>query len=300
MLPKSLGLSLLSLLIASSLFAQNSRSAVSVSGSDLNPCTVASPCRSFTAAMTLTSSGGEIIALTSGGYGPFTVDRSVSVLGAPGVYAGITATSGAAVVINAGAGGKTTLRNLFINNTGTASVGVSVTNSGDETSIENCIISGFSNYGVIAFLNVRVIDTTIRTCGYGIWIDNAGGPVKGSIDHVRIADIHGGTDGFATGVGIHCFRNATVSVRDSVISDAESGFRVQSGNLVAENCMVTDSVTGINVSSGVARLSNIVVTGNVTGWLNSNGTIETFANNKTRGNVTDVSNGATITTLPMN
>lgn len=293
------GVVTLALLLASSALAQNNRSAVSISGSDLNPCTVASPCRSFTTAMSVTNGGGEIIALTSGGYGPFTVDRSVSVLGAPGIYAGVTVTSGSAILIDAGAGGKTTLRNLFINGAGTAAVGVSVSNSGDETSIENCVISGFVNYGVIAFLNVRVIDTTIRSCGYGIWVDNAGGPVKGSVDHVRIADIHGGTDGNASGVGILCFRNATVSVRDSVISDAESGFEVKFGNLVAENCMVSDSTTGVNVVSGIARLSNNVVTGNVTGWLNSS-TIETFTNNKVRGNTTDVSNSATITSIALN
>src|SRR5438309_7295416 len=84
--------------------AQQNRTAVSINGLDTNPCTVASPCRSFTAAMAQTNAGGEIIAVDSGGYGIFSVDRAVSVLAAPGVYAGVTATSGDAITINAGAG----------------------------------------------------------------------------------------------------------------------------------------------------------------------------------------------------
>src|SRR6266550_476417 len=84
----------LALALPCSVQAQLSRSAVSITGVDTNPCSVALPCRSFTAALAQTSSGGEVIALDSGGYGPFTITSSVSVMGAPGVYAGITALSG--------------------------------------------------------------------------------------------------------------------------------------------------------------------------------------------------------------
>ena len=64
--------------------AQNTRTAVSVSGNDMNSCTVPSPCRTFAKAITVTNSGGEIIALDSGGYGPFTIDRAVTVRPVPG------------------------------------------------------------------------------------------------------------------------------------------------------------------------------------------------------------------------
>ena len=86
--------SLFAFLVAAVATAQNNRSAVAVSGNDLNPCTVASPCRSFAVALAHTVAGGEVIALESGGYGPFTVTQSVTVSGAPGVHAAITATSG--------------------------------------------------------------------------------------------------------------------------------------------------------------------------------------------------------------
>src|SRR5438445_535301 len=80
----------------------NNRSAVSVNGSDLNACTVASPCRSFNAAIAETAPSGEIVALDSAGYGPFTVTMDVTISGAPGVHAAITATSTDAITISVG------------------------------------------------------------------------------------------------------------------------------------------------------------------------------------------------------
>ena len=55
--------SLFAFLVAAVATAQNNRSAVAVSGNDLNPCTVASPCRSFAVALAHTVAGGEVIAL---------------------------------------------------------------------------------------------------------------------------------------------------------------------------------------------------------------------------------------------
>ena len=78
-------------LVASAGSAQLNRTAVSVTGLDTNACTPALPCRTFAAAQMQTNAGGEIIALDSGGYGPITVTKSLSVIAAPGVYAGITA-----------------------------------------------------------------------------------------------------------------------------------------------------------------------------------------------------------------
>src|SRR5688572_6672741 len=69
--------------------ATAARTFVSTTGSDANPCTNTQPCRNFAAAIAKTNAGGEVVALSSGGYGPFTIDKSVTV-SAVGVYAGIT------------------------------------------------------------------------------------------------------------------------------------------------------------------------------------------------------------------
>src|SRR5262245_27210800 len=127
--------------------AQLNRTAVSVNGNDLNDCSVAAPCRNFSRAISQTNAGGEVVALDSGGYGPFTVDRSLTVQAAPGVYAGVTATSGSAIIIGIGPGGKAVLRGLTIEGLGLASFGIDFrrpTGSGGDLHVERCVIDGFT------------------------------------------------------------------------------------------------------------------------------------------------------------
>src|SRR5690349_10741846 len=50
--------------------AQSNRTYVSAQGDDTNPCTAAAPCRTFQVAHDGTNSGGEIMVLNAGGYGP--------------------------------------------------------------------------------------------------------------------------------------------------------------------------------------------------------------------------------------
>src|SRR5437660_8336392 len=80
--------------------AQNTRSAVSVTGSDAATCTVPDPCRTFGAALSKTNSGGEVIVLSSGGYGPFTVSQAVTIVSPPGIYAAIAPASGIGISIS--------------------------------------------------------------------------------------------------------------------------------------------------------------------------------------------------------
>src|SRR5438309_4598649 len=87
-------------------------------GNDANPCTVTLPCRNFAAAIAQTVAGGEVVVLDSGGYGPVTIGNSISLISPPGVYAGITAFSGPAITINAGASDVVTIRGLTLNGLG--------------------------------------------------------------------------------------------------------------------------------------------------------------------------------------
>ncbi len=289
--------------------AQQNRTAVSINGLDTNPCTVASPCRSFTAAMAQTNSGGEIIAVDSGGYGAFIVSRAVSVQAAPGVYAGVTAaSSGDAIYVDAGASSTVVLRNLVLNGLGTGHAGISITATSAEVHIENCVIQNFATYGVFAFLNVRISDSIIRKCGSAIWIDNAGAAVKATVVNVAMKEMDGG-DLVSPGTGIFAHRNATVTVRNSVaVKATNSAFRAAGGGVLnLESCTATDNGTGITAgislnsltpgtvrlsnNLGTVRLSNNLVTGNATG-ISNGGTIETWGNNKIAGNTTNLSGSA--------
>src|SRR5438105_5530674 len=90
------------------------RTFVSGLGSDSNSGTLSSPKRTFASAITVTDAGGEIIVLDAAGYGPVTINKSVSIISPPGVYAGISPTSSNGIDVNAGASDKVVLRGLTI------------------------------------------------------------------------------------------------------------------------------------------------------------------------------------------
>jgi hypothetical protein len=136
------------LLSVTSVSALNNRSAVSINGLDTNPCTTTLPCRSFGVAIAQTNPGGEVVALDTAGYGPFTVSTAMTISGAPGVHAAITATSGDAITVNAAGTDMVTLRNLMLIGTGIQS-GISDFGSG-ETRVLNCTITGFHSDGIFA------------------------------------------------------------------------------------------------------------------------------------------------------
>ena len=105
---------LIAFFTASSTFAQNIRSAVSVSGLDTNPCSVSLPCRSFAAAIAATFESGEVIALDSAGYGAFVIDREMTVDGAPGVHAAISVPLNAGIDVVAQTTDHVVIRNIVL------------------------------------------------------------------------------------------------------------------------------------------------------------------------------------------
>src|SRR6266571_3304227 len=90
---------LVSILVSTGVLAQNNRSAVSLTGNDAASCTVPDPCRTFDVAISKTNAGGEVIVLSSAGYGPFTVTKSVSIISPPAYHAAIAPTSGDAISV---------------------------------------------------------------------------------------------------------------------------------------------------------------------------------------------------------
>src|SRR5262249_45690554 len=95
---------LVATIASTSAFALSNRTFVSGNGNDANPCSLAAPCRSFTGALAQTSPGGEIAVLDTAGYGAVTITQAVSIVNEERVEAGITATSGDGITVNAGAG----------------------------------------------------------------------------------------------------------------------------------------------------------------------------------------------------
>src|SRR3954470_16560978 len=79
--------------------AQASRTWVSGTGDDVNPCSRTAPCKTFAGAISKTAVGGIIDAIDSGGFGTVTITKSVTIDG-HGTLAGIAAAGVPGVTVN--------------------------------------------------------------------------------------------------------------------------------------------------------------------------------------------------------
>src|SRR4030081_3340235 len=128
--------------VSSPALALSSRTFVSGAGTDTGTCPLATPCRTFAYALTQTAPSGEIIVLSSAGYGPVTIGQAVSIINTSN-FAGVTVASGAnGITISAGANDSVTLRGLTIDGGGTGSDGI-VFNTGGKLPIVQCNVMNF-------------------------------------------------------------------------------------------------------------------------------------------------------------
>ena len=158
--------SLLIALASSLVHAQQStRTWVSTTGDDANVCSSTSPCKTFAGAISKTNTGGEIDVLNSGGFGAVSILKSITIDGT-GALALITAAAGNGITINlqdpADVAKSVRLRGLSINGFGTGANGISIV-AAQRVSVENCVIDGFSQNGMlVASGRVFIRNTTIR------------------------------------------------------------------------------------------------------------------------------------------
>ena len=272
-------------LLVPSLYALNNRSAVSVNGLDANPCTVASPCRSFSAAVAATAAGGEVVALDSAGYGQVTIDRALTLSGAPGALASITGTSGFALWVAANPTGAVTVRNLVITASGGAE-GVR-NDASTELRLIGCLIRGFTSAGVRGAGGDLWIDsTTVLGTGAGTGIDVFGvtgrPPVRATILDSMIAGFQNGVQALAGGNVVinhctvygnnngiyanpHLLDNAFITVERTSIVHNETGVRAAASGA---------SVALITLSNNLFAFNNLGV------FIETGGSIQTFGNNQ--------------------
>jgi Right handed beta helix region len=273
----------IALLGAAPACAQLNRTAVSFAGDDANSCAPVAPCRSFARAMSQTNANGEILVLDSAGYGPFTIDRSVTIQAAPGVYAGVTAASGNAVTLSLPPSGRAVIRGLTLEGLGTGTWGIY--GFAGTVHIENCIVNGFVEGIGIGGYTATISDTEVRnSTTAGIVVANAGN--RAVLERVRIKN--------NGSFGLIVQDSAKATIRNSVVSGHVAGLSaVFNGVLNVENTESTRNSSGIGSDSGgTVRVSNTFVTDNSsTGLRNDTGTMESWQNNKVRGNLSDFGSG---------
>jgi len=271
MIYRALSLLICALACSVAAFAQNSRSAVSVAGNDANTCVVSSPCRSFAKAITVTNAGGEIIALDSGGYGPFVIDRAISVRPAPGAYAGITVTSGDGIDVSAGSSDDVILRGITVNGLG-GNVGIYYLN-GHSLVLENCAVDGMSNVGIVTVVRDRLFlsHTTVTGCGSsGIQVGNGGSTIYATIVNSSVDN---------NGNGVSVYQGGNVTIANSTLSNNMDGLTVYApnaatdANAVVESSTISGNSLGISTSAtagtATVRVSNCTITHNITGIASS-------------------------------
>lgn len=185
-------------------FAQATRTWVSGVGDDANPCSRTAPCKTWAGAITKTAVGGIINALDSGGFGPVTVTKSITLDGT-GTAASILATGTSGVFIN-NVDANVVLRNLDISaaapGTGTGCGGLNgvLVHAAASVRLEGVAISGFqrgvslplTGANADVFVDVNLSDVDVRNnCVAGIAAEPAAGKqTRVVLDHARISTSH--------------------------------------------------------------------------------------------------------------
>ena len=292
-------------LISSTVHALANRVFVSArSGNDANTCdNINAPCQTFAGAVTKLNPGGEAIVLDSGGYGPVTITKSLTIEAPPGVTAFVHPPSGDAITISAGASDTVVLRGLVLN--GGSGHGITVVSAGS-VFVENCVISGFVLDGIRVAANspVWVKDTISRLNGYGAELLN--GHV--AIEHCRF---EGNTlDGVLAD-------GSFVSVRDSVSArNGQDGFDAVTSSAVNSVLFIYECSSTFNLRNGLhainsgsgtvlATVANSSVCENALFGLNNAGStgggflfFESLGNNMVRHNGTGETNGTITLVTP--
>lgn len=269
---------------------QATRTWVSGTGDDANPCSRTAPCKTFAGAISKTAAGGEIDALDPGGFGALTITKAITIDGGAGQVGSVLVSNTNGLLIVAGSTDVVTLRNLSVDGIGSGLNGIRFI-SGRALHIENCRIFGFTQHGIdiepTAGGSVSVVDTiSVNNAENGLNVVG-GARVFVTIDRSRFE--HNGN------FGVFAADFSRVTVRDSDASDNSVGFVAEAngGDVIiniANSTAGNNATTGIQAGGGgalsVVRLSGVSIFSNAVNGLvvGTNGSIVSFGNNYNSGN----------------
>jgi hypothetical protein len=283
---------LLCALAAPPAFGLAQRTFVASNGNDADPCSLAMPCRSFSAAIAQAIAGGEVIATDSAGYGTVTINKPIQIIVPPGVHAAIFAATGDAVTVAAGVTDVVVLRGLYISST-SAATGIRVTGIG-RLQLENVVVNGFVDavkMTTAGKLSIR--DSTFRNnSGWGVMVLPASGAAEVSVERSTF-------DSNAYGMTVYGAQ-PFVSIKDSSAhGHSQAAFTLypsvvpQVGAMTIEGCTIVDNNYGViaTANAGAANSTSIYVSAstiarNATGVLDNAGGGGAFAAVISRGNNT--------------
>ena len=221
--------------------AQASRTWVSGTGDDANPCSRTAPCKTFPGAYSKTAVAGEIDCIDPGGFGALTIGHSIAVKCDYDAEAGVLVSGTNGFVVQAGASDIVWISGIDFEGLGAASQNLSLDGvkiiSAAMVTVSDCTIRGFTN--------------TNGTDGNGIFLNNSG-PTKLFVDNTLIGD--------NSNVGIEVRPQAggtgNVEIFNTRSTNNATGYRANgTSNAAAITMGITDSVASLNANAGVNSTS---------------------------------------------
>jgi hypothetical protein len=291
-----LGTTLVSALYTAPAHAQATRTWVSGTGNDANPCSRTSPCETFAGAYAKTVAGGEIDALDPGGFGTLTITHSITIDGGGGTVASVLSTSGPGISVAAGANDVVIIKNVRFQGllggnsscpSGCGNTGLSYT-SGGQVICDNCAFIGWASYAVFVQLSttglLELHNSTFFDDQSAIFASGTGGgavvQVVGSSFVGRLAS------GSPAEVGVTAGSGSFVTVGSSNFQDLVYGVFVESGGSLSVDSSLFSSVTDcILTSSGTTTSASNNSFYSGTAYVGA-GTVNTANNNKIGGTAT--------------
>jgi hypothetical protein len=278
--------------------AQSTRTFVSATGDDNNPCSRTSPCQTFSGAIAKTATNGEINCLDTGSFGQVSNILKSITIDCHEIFASISypGTYGLQINFSGFAGNdvrKTVrLRNINFNGLDTGATGINIVDGanapGSTVIIEDCLIDGNFLAQSRGIEDSRahggkliVTNTTIRNLGGAAVSVLPGGSSNIQVLLNNVRAYNGGTGaqfGNLTrvmidqstftgnvGAGILAVSSAIVNVNRSVMSHNGNGVQASGGGTI----VLSNSDIAFNTSQGV----------NISG-----GTVNSFGNNRISSN----------------
>ena len=248
----------ISIFFAAPASAQNTRTWVSGTGDNANPCSRTAPCLTFAGAIAKTNAGGEINCLDAGGYGAVVITKSITI-DCTGTLGAILAASGTSGVFIDGAGINVVLRGLAINGSSPANPGpnaMTFVQGGSLTIIDSFIMnftstaSATTGNGIGFFPNtpaeLKVVNTVITNNRFGILVrPTSSGSANVALDRVTVAN------------------NTVEGLRVQTSSSSGPGaFAVVTNSAFTGNGTGVALVTPAGTNYAVAKLVNSTVSSN--------------------------------------
>jgi hypothetical protein len=298
------------------------RTFVSSTGVDSNPCTTAQPCATFAAAYAAVASNGIVAALDPGKYGPITITGPVTING--NGWAAITGPSGNTAITITASSGNVILTGLEIDGVGAAEDGIDFYGSAS-VHVEHSAIRNFTGTGISFSPNgnsqLFVSDTLLNDNGGAGLAITSTNPVTitGVIDHVKAEN--NGVFGFMTSAfsaqivlsisnSVAAYNTTTcgvfassspgadsiqINVSDSIIQSNSQGVCAYGHTMiVVRSSTIADSTNAGIYASGGATVwaTRSTINGNGTGI---SGTVNSYGDNNLFDNTTQGSFSSTLT-----